>query len=63
MLIYHRNQLQIIQYDQLLQVDTNQVVVQRHKQKLIIKGKELFLTLMNENEIMIQGELYVIEIQ
>lgn len=61
MLYYHRNQIQILEYKNLLQVDTNKIHVQCQNEQLLIKGKDLALILFNESEIIIKGEIYVIQ--
>lgn len=62
MIIYHQNQIQIIHYDKLIQVEPYHILIEHLNNKISIKGKDLKILLMNEEELMIQGELYAIEI-
>ena len=61
MLYYHRNQIQILEYKQLVEVHTHKIQIQCQNEQLLIQGKDLAVGLLNESEIIIKGEIYVIQ--
>ena len=62
MITYHRNQIHFSSYQKITHVQSNQIQIKCDKECIMIKGIDLKIILLNELELMIEGEIHVIQI-
>ena len=56
-LIYEDNLIDIINYTRLITIENNYVSLYINNKKIIIKGKELILKKLLDNELLLNGEV------
>ena len=61
MLLYSLHQIQIIEYLKILQVESSFIHIQCKNEQIKIKGIQLSLTLLNEDEMIIKGDFHEIQ--
>lgn len=58
----YNNKLNIVNYKKLLSLEENYISILLEKKKLIIKGSNLFLIKILDNELLIKGNIKSIEV-
>lgn len=58
----YKNKLNIVNYKKLLSLEENYISILLEKKKLIIKGSNLFLIKILDNELLIKGNIKNIEV-
>lgn len=58
----YKNKLNIVNYKKLLSLEENYISVLLEKKKLIIKGNNLLLIKILDNELLIKGNIKSIEV-
>jgi len=58
----YKNKLNIVNYKKLLSLEENYISILLEKKKLIIKGSNLFLIKILDNELLIKGNIKSIEV-
>lgn len=58
----YKNKLNIVNYKKLLSIEENYISVLLEKKKIIIKGSNLFLIKILDNELLIKGNIKSIEV-
>ena len=61
-LIYEDNLIDIINYTRLITIENNYVSLYINNKKIIIKGKELILKKLLDNELLLNGEVNSLEV-
>ena len=61
-LIYEDNLIDIINYTRLITIENNYVSLYINNKKIIIKGKELILKKLLDNELLLNGEVTSLEV-
>ena len=61
-LIYEDNLIDIINYTRLITIENNYVSLYKNNKKIIIKGKELILKKLLDNELLLNGEVTSLEV-
>ena len=61
-LIYEENLIDIINYTRLITIENNYVSLNINNKKIIIKGKELILKKLLDNELLLNGEVTSLEV-
>ena len=61
-LIYEDNLIDIINYTRLITMENNYVSLYINNKKIIIKGKELILKKLLDNELLLNGEVTSLEV-
>ena len=61
-LIYEDNLIDIINYTRLITIENNYVSLYIKNKKIIIKGKELILKKLLDNELLLNGEVTSLEV-
>lgn len=60
-IIYVNNSVDVINYDRILEVTCKMVTLEKEKKIILIKGEELKLDKLLDNEILIRGLIKKIE--
>ena len=60
-IIYVNNSVNVINYDRILEVTCKMVTLEKEKKIILIKGEELKLDKLLDNEILIRGLIKKIE--
>lgn len=58
----YKNKLNIVNYKKILSLEENYISILLEKKKLIIKGSNLFLIKILDNELLIKGNIKSIEV-
>ena len=58
----YKNKINIINYKRLLSIEENYISVLTNKEKIIIKGTQLLLLKILDNELLIKGNIKSIEV-
>lgn len=58
----YKNKLNIVNYKKLLSLEENYISILLEKKKIIIKGSNLFLIKILDNELLIKGNIKSIEV-
>lgn len=61
-LIYEDNLIDIINYTKLITIENNYVSLYINNKKIIIKGKELILKKLLDNELLLNGKVTSLEV-
>ncbi len=61
-LIYEDNLIDIINYTRLITIENNYVSLYINNKKIIIKGKELILKKLLDNELLLNGKVTSLEV-
>ena len=61
-LIYEDNLIDLINYTRLITIENNYVSLYINNKKIIIKGKELILKKLLDNELLLNGEVTSLEV-
>ena len=56
-IIIRKNQINIINYDEIIDFSLSKISVRYKNKKFIIEGKELVITRMFDNEVLINGNI------
>lgn len=59
---YVNNSIDIINYDQILEVNSDVITITKENKKILIKGNNLRLNKLLDNEVLITGEIHKIEL-
>ena len=60
-MIYMNNYLDLVNYKDIVSMDLNKIILELDNRKLIIKGKNLTIKKLLENEMVIDGEIITME--
>lgn len=61
-IIIKENQVDIINYNEIIDFTLEKISVRYNKKIIIIEGKNLFITKMVEDEVLIKGNISVVRI-
>ena len=56
-IIIKENQINIINYDEIIDFTINKIIVKYKQKKITIEGKDLYITKMVEDEVLISGNI------
>ena len=61
-IIYVNNSIDVINYDNIMEVKNDVITIEKEKKLILIKGEELKLDKLLDNEILIRGLIKKIEL-
>ncbi len=56
-IIIKENQINIINYDEIIDFTINKIIVKYKQKEITIEGKDLYITKMIEDEVLISGNI------
>ncbi len=62
-IVYVNNSVDVINYDNIMEVKSDVITIEKEKKLILIKGEELKLDKLLDNEILIRGLIKKIELQ
>ncbi|MBR3199071.1 MAG: YabP/YqfC family sporulation protein [Bacilli bacterium] len=60
-IIIFKNKLNIINYKEIDHFDDNKIIIRYSNKSLVIKGEELIITKLLDDEILINGKIKLVE--
>ncbi len=61
-IVYVNNSIDVINYDNIMEVKNDVITIEKEKKLILIKGEELKLDKLLDNEILIRGLIKKIEL-
>ncbi len=61
-IVYVNNSVDVINYDNIMEVKSDVITIEKEKKLILIKGEELKLDKLLDNEILIRGLIKKIEL-
>ncbi len=61
-IIYVNNSVDVVNYDKILEVRSDVITLEKEKKLIFIKGEELKLDKLLDNEILVRGLIKIIEL-